>query len=300
MYRGQRITQMLLEKEQSDYALMNRDYSEWYAIDRSLLPPSISASFYQFSFDNETQTFINQSLDTSNALLLQIFYTMASNFLSLFLTKTTINGILGRGGMFVFSSLQLKNFLDIDTAWDAIHKKALDLGAGDGQVTEVLSKYFNNISVTEASTVMLWRLKQRGFNTVNMDSWSTTGPYDLVSVLNLLDRHYNPYQLIRDLHIVTTKSNCLLLLTVVLPLKQYVEFHPYKKSTSPDALLVLRGHSFEEQVVSLIEDFLVPANFEVIKWGKLPYLCEGDHVQVNFLRFLFFLEFFAYEINYCI
>ncbi|VDD90597.1 unnamed protein product [Enterobius vermicularis] len=240
------------------------------------LPAPVMGSFYQFHPDSSSQEFLNRSLETSN-----LYYTLASSMLSFFLTKTSINGILGRGGMFIFSSEQLRDFLSIGETWNRDQKKLLDLGAGDGQVTEILANYFADVTVTEASMVMAWRLRQHGFTVTDKELWAQTGPYDLVSALNLLDRHYDPHALLRDLHQLTYNSNCLLLMAVVLPLKQYVEFHPYKNSTKPDTFLRLKGETFEEQFISLVDDILAPSNFEVVRWGKLPYLCEGDHEMVN-------------------
>ncbi|VDN38375.1 unnamed protein product [Gongylonema pulchrum] len=108
------------------------------------------------------------------------------------------------------------------------------------------------------------------------DTWHLTGPYHLVSALNLLDRHYNPSLLLAQLHSLTLRSNSLLLLAVVLPLHQYVEFHPAKRTNMPDTKILLRGKTFEEQACSLVSDVLEPAGFLLLRWGKLPYLCEGD------------------------
>lgn len=81
--------------------------------------------------------------------------------------------------------------------------------------------------------VMEWRLRQRGFTVVPKDFWHLSGSYHLVSALNLLDRHYSPSLLLAQLHSLTLRSNSLLLLALVLPLQQYVEFHPTKKTNKP-------------------------------------------------------------------
>ncbi|VDQ03530.1 unnamed protein product [Trichobilharzia regenti] len=42
---------------------------------------------------------------------------------------------------------------------------------------------------------------------------------------------------------------------------------------------ILRGiklDQWEVQLSSLIKNILIPANYEVIRWTRLPYLCEGD------------------------
>lgn len=80
---------------------------------------------------------------------------------------------------------------------------------------------------------MEWRLKQRGFRVVPMDIWQHSETYHLISALNLLDRHYNPFVLLAQLHAITLRSGSLLLLAVVLPLHQYVEFHPTNQTNRP-------------------------------------------------------------------
>lgn len=282
MYRGQRLARMLMEKEEMDELLMNTDRSEWYNVNGSALPASMMNSFHQFFYDPDAQHFLQQSLETSNSLCLQFYYALASTLLSFIFSKTSINGILGRGGMFIFSNEQFRDFLNLPAEWDRRDKRLLDLGAGDGQVTSVLSEFYGTVSVTEASQVMEWRLQQRGFNLVDKDTWSMSGTYDLVSALNLLDRHYDPHALLSDLHGLASRSNCLLLIAVVLPLRQYVEFHPHSKSTNPDTVVTVKGTTFEQQAASLVEDIFTPAGFELVKWGKLPYLCEGDHQQAYY------------------
>lgn len=69
-----------------------------------------------------------------------------------------------------------------------------------------------------------------------MDAWHQSGTYHLVSALNLLDRHYNPFLLLAQLHSMTLRSQSLLLLAVVLPLHQYVEFHPTNRTNRPGTM----------------------------------------------------------------
>lgn len=197
---------------------------------------------------------------------------------------------------------------------------------------------------------MIWRLRQRGFTVVSKDDWFTSGNYHLISALNLIDRHYNPSLLLSQIHSLASRSNSLVLIAVVLPFHQYVEFHPSRDTNRPgiyrahrvknpinkvvfviwntdevlflcsttqnlwfqsciichgwgdkhndesierivwigsicnvkisDSIIVLKGETFEEQASSLMNDVFVPAGFHLLKWGKLPYLCEGDSKRV--------------------
>ncbi|VIO88064.1 Uncharacterized protein BM_BM14758 [Brugia malayi] len=258
MFRSQQIARLLLEKEELDDCLLSDDHSEWYCIDRNAVTSYMQKKFHQFSMDDG------------------VWYTFLTSFLSMVLTKTSINGVLGRGGMHLFSLSQLQEFLDVSAEWVSHDKELLDLGAGDGQITTIMAQLYRTVSVTEASKIMEWRLKQRGFKVVPMNMWYQYGTYHLVSALNLLDRHYNPSLLLAQLYSVTLRSESLLLLTVVLPLHQYVEFHPTSRANRPDVKIAIKGETFEEQAGSLVADILEPAGFELLKWGKLPYLSEGD------------------------
>uniref|UniRef100_A0A0R3RPM1 Methyltransferase-like protein 9 n=1 Tax=Elaeophora elaphi TaxID=1147741 RepID=A0A0R3RPM1_9BILA len=297
MFRRQQIARLLLEKEELDNRLLSGDHSEWYSINRTAVPSYMLKKFHQFYMDEDVETFLNNSLETSNSLCLQVYYAFITSLLSMILTKTSINGVLGRGGMHLFSFSQLQEFLDISIGWTSYNKKLLDLGAGDGQITAVMARLYRIVSVTEASKVMEWRLKQHGFKVVPMDMWHQSGTYHLISALNLLDRHYNPSLLLAQLHLMTLRSESLLLLAVVLPLHQYVEFHPTSRTNRPGIIckiisqilakctfvacstnikISIKGRTFEEQASSLVADVLEPAGFELLKWGKLPYLSEGD------------------------
>lgn len=76
-----------------------------------------------------------------------------------------------------------------------------------------------------------------------------------------------------DIHRVLSRNNGILLLAVVFPLFQYVE---YKSHHQPEQYLSVEGGTFEHQVASFVEDVLKPVGFQLIKWTKLPYLCEGN------------------------
>ncbi|KIH47986.1 DREV methyltransferase [Ancylostoma duodenale] len=124
---------------------------------------------------------------------------------------------------------------------------------------------------------MQWRLRQQNFLEEDVEKWSSTSRrYNLISALNLLDRHYNPRKLLSDLHDLALHSKCYVLMAVVLPVHQYVEFRPSSADSRSNARLKVSGNSFEQHASSLVENEFISAGFEVVKWTKLPYLCEGD------------------------
>ncbi len=50
------------------------------------------------------------------------------------------------------------------------------------------------------------------------------------------------------------------------------------KTHIPSQVLPIKGDSFEEEVNNFIEKVLKP-KWEIIRWSKIPYLCEGDIKQ---------------------
>ncbi|CAI4223477.1 unnamed protein product [Auanema sp. JU1783] len=277
LYRGQKIAQILLNREEEGLRHLIADRIHWYAPNESLLCEEVWNAFHLSFLDVDTQNFLDSSTATSESYCLQAFYSFMTLILSTIFSKTSINGVLNRGGMFLFSTNQLNEFLGVTNEWDRAGKTLLDLGAGDGGITQIYSNLFENIYATEMSKTMQFRLMAKGFNIEDVHDWpSGKRKYDLISALNLLDRHYNPEKLLKDLHQLAFRSKCPVLLGIVLPLKQYVEFHPSTRTHKPDVYLKVRGYTFEDHLQSLLSDILRPAGFELMKWTKLPYLCEGD------------------------
>lgn len=63
--------------------------------------------------------------------------------------------------MFVFSNEQFRRLLRIGPEWKG--QRMLDLGAGDGGVTEVMGCHFNEVYATEVSTPMKWHLQRKNY-----------------------------------------------------------------------------------------------------------------------------------------
>ncbi|GFT86860.1 methyltransferase-like protein 9, partial [Nephila pilipes] len=103
----------------------------------------------------------------------------------------------------------------------------LDLGAGDGKVTEVMARHFRNTYTTEVSGVMRRVLASKKFGLLDVDKWANAdeGPryFDLISCLNLLDRCDRPITLLQQIRNKLNPDTGILILAVVLPFNQYVE-----------------------------------------------------------------------------
>lgn len=249
-------------------------HESWYKMDLTNITDIFQPLFLQLYEDKETKDFISQSRDKSDQLMSQLLHVFLKFFLTFFMANTSANGLLSRGSMFVFSSSQFKMLLDLDESNPL--DNILDLGAGDGSVTQRFAQYYKNVYCTEKSSTMVWRLGQRGFKTLEADDWHSSGHmFDTITCLNLLDRCDNPLDLLKLMHTRLKPGSGRLVVALVLPLNPYVEFGE-SNDKKPKQRLEVKGKSFEEQVDSAMKDVFQPAGYELVKFSKVPYLCEGD------------------------
>ncbi|XP_068100608.1 protein-L-histidine N-pros-methyltransferase [Hyperolius riggenbachi] len=245
---------------------------KWYACDTQTLSEALRPMFVQSYLDDGTQTFLNRSIEKSGWLSIQLYHSFMSSVFSMFMSRTSINGLLGRGSMFVFSQEQFQRLLRVGPDWKSL--RLLDLGAGDGEVTRVMSPHFEEIYVTEMSQTMIWQLQKKKYRVLNIDEWQKTGlQYDIISCLNLLDRCHQPVTLLKEMRSVLEPTRGRVILALVLP------FHPYVENggkwEKPAEAMDVTGTAWEEQVNSLA-DIFKEAGFAVETFTRLPYLCEGD------------------------
>ncbi|XP_015370825.1 PREDICTED: methyltransferase-like protein 9 [Diuraphis noxia] len=67
----------------------------WYSVDKSKLDNEVFLNFVQMHADAETERFLNDSIEQSDRLLAQVWKSMVSSVLNVFMTKTSINGRIG-------------------------------------------------------------------------------------------------------------------------------------------------------------------------------------------------------------
>lgn len=171
----------------------------------------------------------------------------------------------------------------------------LDIGAGDGHVTAKFLPFCHEepcrIHVTEVSATMRYRLGQRGFTVLNaqqpflrLPPASSTQPpsrryFDLISCLNVLDRADTPRTLLSEMR-ASLAPGGYVLLAVVLPWCPFVEVG--NRQARPSEMLPMhggeccKGASFETSLITLVDQVLQPMGYEVVRWTRLPYLCEGN------------------------
>ncbi len=171
------MAQAYLQKQEFDDEFENVDKSIWYRINGDLLWPRLQTTFFQSSYSAETDAFLQNSREISDSVFLQLYYSIATAVMQFFMTKTTSNGFLNRGSMFLFSSDQIPAFLGLDEdKHDPSKKFMIDLGAGDGCVTEKLGRFYSNVYATETSKTMIWRLEEKGIKVLPLETWDTELP----------------------------------------------------------------------------------------------------------------------------
>lgn len=288
MFRGRAIANILLQKQNFDNEFADFDTFQWYKIDSNKIGETLRDSFLQLDFDNETQEFVQNSQRLSDNIFLQFYYSIAVAVLQVFLSKTSINGILHKGSMFLFSHDHLRQLLNVNSTWEGQDRNLLDIGAGDGNITRMFEQYFSKIHVTEASDPMRFRLRKMGYEVLNEDEWwEKDRTYNLIICLNVIDRHERPLTLLKQIRDVALRRSSAsdpdlsdpsrILLAVVFPFSQYVEFGGYQ--TKPFEPIELSGISVEEQIQEFYQIVLKPQKLEIIRWTRLPYLCQGDMHQ---------------------
>ncbi|XP_020773790.1 methyltransferase-like protein 9 isoform X1 [Boleophthalmus pectinirostris] len=246
---------------------------EWYRCVPDLLGDKLQPFFVQSSLDRDTKAFLKHSMEKSGWLFTQLYHSFVSTVLSPMVSRTSINGFLSRGSMFVFSSEQFQRLLGVGPEWRA--DRLLDLGAGDGGVTQIMSPHFKEVYATEVSPPMKWHLQRKNYKLLGIDEWHQTGfKYDLVSCLNLLDRCDDPLALLRDIHESLVPKTGRLILAAVVPFQPYVEVGGQWQR--PKEHVKIKGKTWEEQVTNLSTEVFEKTGFQVEAVTRLPYLCEGD------------------------
>ncbi|CAF0842731.1 unnamed protein product [Adineta ricciae] len=271
-----------LIKIENDRCLKSIDRTKWYRLSRSdLLHDEYRERFYQLNEDEDTQFFLKQSEEKSENVFLQMIHTLFASLLTLFMTRTSANGLLGRGRMFVYSSAQFKTLLDIESDGKSPFATLLDIGAGDGSITERMANSFNKVYVTELSPTMRWRLSTYGYTVLDTNHWGDH-IFDVITCLNVLDRCENPVQLLKQIRDHLNPQIGRVILSLVLPFKPYFEYNSHHR---PNESLQIEGELPEEQINSFLLNVIQPSGFHLEKLTRVPYLCEGDMERSYYFLF---------------
>ena len=234
-----------------------------YKIDEWRLCPETASKFLESHLDEGTENFLAEYCSGTEGCGM----TFLGNMIRMFYSLTDSNAILQRGQMHVLSSAQLQLLLGPELEQGTLPRPStlLDIGAGDGNVTEKLkpiltaeddpvggAKWKDRVVTTELSNYMVKRLRERGFacaQTTNITSEELSPhlrcgseddakpSFDLITLFNVIDRCDKPLSLLRQIKELLTAAdqgcpNGLLLLAVVLPWGPFVEDGNQQKEPS--------------------------------------------------------------------
>ena len=239
-----------------------------YACQTSSLPEALAATFVELDADADTQAFVADLERHPTSALRAWARRVAASWMS----DYDANALLDTHDMRVLGTAQWRTLLG-----ERAGGRLLDLGAGDGRVTDTLAPIFDEVVTNELSTGMARRLRKRGYRCWLGDLAEEPAPESLgrfraIAMLNLLDRCRRPRTLLeraRDL----LEADGVLIVAVPLPLSPHV--HVGAETVDPEELLPIARGSFEHGARRLVEDVFLPSGLELEAWSRAPYLCRG-------------------------
>ncbi|KAH9187259.1 hypothetical protein AeNC1_010769 [Aphanomyces euteiches] len=297
-----------------------------YSVDVNKIGDDLRSKFIPLDRDDETQEFLNSCFETG---VYNMVASTLSTFLNMFYSVTDTNGMLDRGQMFVVSSANVSKLFKFPQGYSPAGK-LLDIGAGDGNVTARLAPFVKTVYSTEVSIPMVRALNARDFQYVltflvgsrfHSSATHTTdlshpdvvaqGPYDFISLLNVLDRADKPLTLLHQIHNLLSpnaRQHTFAIASIDGELGSLVDCHrpailgivcnihvvdllsPCSVEVGTQKLppteelpmaggLCAEGSSFEDGARIIAEKVFRPCGFEVDAFSRVPYLCRGGVSQ---------------------
>lgn len=249
-----------------------------YACDVEAFPPALRARWRPLDMDASTKRWIDDAVARPHGRAAMAALAIARSVMS----DYDANGLVGAHDMRVLGTDQARRLFAAAGVKEG--GSLLDVGAGEGHVTDELAPLFSRVVTTELSTGMARRLRGRGYecHTIDLaeerlsDAAETEG-FDCIALLNVIDRTSRPYRLVERLRTLLRPGG-VLLCTVPLPLKPHVHVGPV--TVDPEEVLPTpRGKGrarFEDCMASLAEVFFPACGLEPTVLSRVPYLCRGD------------------------
>lgn len=270
-----------------------------YDCDTTKLHPTLREKFKPLTRDAATNAFLLRS--SKRPYLLNLGQAYACTVLRKWVSLTDANAMLGRGKMFVLSVDHVRDLLAMDDGGpekpknlpQKTKKLLLDVGAGEGEVTETFRKggEFDVVVATEASAPMVKRLRQKKIDVVIESTDVTTVTdatiaagvvcaeefrgFDCVCLLNVLDRCDTPFMLLNELRALLNDDGGVLVLAVVVPFRPFVEDGQNHRVPKQKLGLDPNGN-WETGVNAIWETVLKPCGFALERVARVPYISEGD------------------------
>lgn len=233
--------------------------------DRARLPPELRAVFEPLPPDPWVEAFARAGPAHGRVreALRRVLRRVVSDF--------DADGLLGTHRMALLG----------ERSWEALvgaHRggRLLDIGAGSGDVTIHARSLFREIVTTETSGPMVRRLRRRGFVAHRVDlsraRLPDATPFDVVSLLDVLDRCERPRSLLRAASALRAEGGSLLV-SVPLPARPHVDLGTH--TVDPDEPLGGDGATWEEALADLVEVTFAPLGLVPRRVARAPYLSRG-------------------------
>jgi len=236
--------------------------------DMEVLTPELARVFVEIGLDEATRAWIDRALDTPQSAATTAVRDVAAKMVSLY----DANGLLGAFSMRVLGTDQWRTLLG-----DHARGRLLDVGAGDGEVTAQAAPLFDEVVCTELSGPMARRLRKRGWRCHEVDVATELledeVPFDVVALLNLLDRTARPLTLLERLPELIAPGGRAVI-AVPVPITPTVFVGPVQ--VDPEEMLPTGDREFEPSVEALWRWALSPLGYRVEALARVPYLCRGD------------------------
>ena len=245
-----------------------------YELESTRLPEHLRDRVLRLELDDDTRAWMDECHARPSSAVARIKQKMARAVMSDF----DANALAGTHDMHVFSPSQWRTILD---EVGAPRGRLLDVGAGDGNVTQRLAPAFDAVVCTETSAGMARKLRARGYECHEVDlverplfegSGPAAEPFDVIAMLNVLDRTARPLSLLANLRALLAPGGRLIT-TVPLPLSPHV--HVGNRTVDPEERLPADRRSFEAQVAVLADLAFRGSGFETLRVARVPYLCRG-------------------------
>ncbi|MBN2196263.1 MAG: methyltransferase domain-containing protein [Polyangiaceae bacterium] len=243
-----------------------------YAFDRSRLPARWAAHLASSEPNAALDEYVARATDRR----LGWFGTALHRLLRLYFSEYDVNAWLGAYPMHLGSPAEWSRLLETDPGAATKRGRLLDIGAGDGTVTLGLVPLFDAVETTELSPAMARRLEHRGYPCHRCDvagSGLPPGPWDAISLLNVLDRTSRPMTLLRRA-VAGLASDGILIVALPLPYEPASYCGPYL--VEPEERLPIPDGDWETQATSLVERALEPLGCSLTALSRWPYLAGGD------------------------
>jgi len=239
-----------------------------YGFDAARVPPRLARLFRPLHADASTRAWIDGAIEAPHGP----WVLLARRSLGQVMSDYDANALLGIHDMRVVGTDQLRALLGGRPGG-----RLLDVGAGDGHVTDQLAPLFDSTVTTELSARMAARLRARGYACHEADLVEQALPedaiFDCVTVLNVIDRTPRPLSLLESLRALLAPAGRLVL-AVPLPLAPHVHVGPV--TVDPEERLPVDRTSWEGGAATLVEAVLEPLGFELLALSRVPYLCRGE------------------------